>query len=139
FTQMMHHPALQGRTLASVRLAFVAGSTFSLGQLEQWSKRLGIPRFMCGFGMTETLGGASCSAPDDSLEIVGTTVGRPIDGFEFEIRDPDTQAPLAAGQPGELWVRGRIMLGYHGLGEREMRDYRTPDGWFRTGDLLMER
>ena len=139
FTQLMRHPKLEGTDLSSVRVAFVAGSAFSLAQLQGWSKRLGIARFMGGFGMTETLGGASCTSADDPLDIVGTTVGRPIDGFEFRILDPETKAPVPVGQPGELWVRGRTMLGYHGMGEREMRDYVTPDGWFRTGDLLLER
>ena len=139
FTQLMHHPKLADSDLSSVRVAFVAGSAFSLAQLEAWSKRLRIARFLGGFGMTETLGGASCTAPDDPLDIVGTTVGRPNDGFEFRTLDPQTQTPVAVGQPGELWVRGRTMLGYYGMSEGEMRDYVTPDGWFRTGDLLLER
>ncbi|MGH7806297.1 MAG: class I adenylate-forming enzyme family protein [Candidatus Binatia bacterium] len=139
FTQIMHHPALEGRDLSSVRAGFVAGSAFSLPQLEAWSKRLGIPRFMGGFGMTETLGGASCTSPDDPLEVAGTTVGRPIEGFEFEIRHPETRARMPVGEPGELWVRGRIMLGYHGMSAADYAEYVTPDGWFRTGDLLVER
>jgi fatty-acyl-CoA synthase len=139
FTQIMHHPALEGRDLSGVRAGFVAGSAFTLAQLETWSKRLGIPRFMGGFGMTETLGGASCTSPDDPFEIAGTTVGRPIDGFEFRILDPETREPMPVGQPGELWVRGRIMLGYHGMSKAEYAEYVTPDGWFRTGDLLLER
>ena len=139
FTQMMHHPALEGTDLSGVRVAFVAGSTFSLAQIQKWSDRLGIRRFMTGFGMTETLGGASCTSPDDPLEIVGTTVGKPIEGFEFRILEPETRERVALGQPGELWVRGRTMLGYHGISASELREYVTPDGWFRTGDLLLER
>jgi acyl-CoA synthetase (AMP-forming)/AMP-acid ligase II len=139
FTQLAHHPALQGTALGEVRLAFVAGSSFTLEQLELWSTRLGIAQFAGGYGMTETLGGATVTAPGDSLEIVGTTIGRPLPCFEFRLVDPETREDVGPGEPGELWVRGKILLRYHGMPDDEWREYVTPDGWFRTGDVLCLR
>jgi len=34
-------------------------------------------------------------------------IGHPLPGISVRIVDPETQAPLAAGQPGLLLVRGR--------------------------------
>jgi fatty-acyl-CoA synthase len=89
--------------------------------------------------MTETLGGATVTAPGDSLEIVGTTIGRPLPCFEFRLVDPETREDVGPGEPGELWVRGKILLHYHGMPDDEWREYVTPDGWFRTGDVLCLR
>ena len=40
----------------------------------------------------------------------------------------------AAGEVGELWLRGPFLMeGYYG---RERHETFTPDGWYRTGDLF---
>ena len=88
FTQMVHHPAMQDDDLSEVKLAFVAGSAFAPAQLEVWREGLGLERFAAGYGMTETLGGCTITAPGDPNDIVGSTIGRPLDCFELELRDP---------------------------------------------------
>ena len=55
--------------------------------------------------------------------------GRPVPGIEVEVRDDDG-ASLAAGEAGELWVRGPQVSGeYLGLGTSL-----DADGWFPTRD-----
>jgi fatty-acyl-CoA synthase len=139
YTQMLHHPAMRGDDLSGIKLAFVAGSSFTVDQLKLWSEGLGLRNFAAGYGMTETLGGATVTTPGDTIEVVGTTIGRPLSCFEFELRDPVTRHVVERGTPGELWVRGKIMSRYHGMDDAEWREYVDDEGWFRTGDMLRER
>jgi acyl-CoA synthetase (AMP-forming)/AMP-acid ligase II len=86
-------------------------------------------------GMTET--GSVCLACADEGELPEHqrgSFGRPVPGFEAKIVDPDTGRPCAAGETGELWLRGPFLMeGYYG---RERHEAFEPDGWFRTGDLF---
>ena len=66
--------------------------------------------------------------------IVAGSIGRPLPGFEFSIRD-ENDAELPSGKQGILWVRsGSTMTGY----------WRDPiasgsvmnGAWFNTGDIM---
>jgi fatty-acyl-CoA synthase len=58
--------------------------------------------------------------------------GRPLPGHEVAVADA-AGAPRAAGEVGEVWVRGpSVAAGY--LGEPAADAFRR-DGWLRTGDL----
>jgi acyl-CoA synthetase (AMP-forming)/AMP-acid ligase II len=55
--------------------------------------------------------------------------------YEGRVVDPDTGRDCANGQLGEFWLRGEpLMEGYYG---RERQDTFTPDGWYRTGDMMI--
>ena len=71
---------------------------------------------------------AQRSDQERSIELA--SVGRPLDGFDIEIRDPHG-TPLADGHIGVIWVRGpSLTSGYMG-------DLPSPvlDGWLNTGDI----
>jgi acyl-CoA synthetase (AMP-forming)/AMP-acid ligase II len=60
--------------------------------------------------------------------------GTPAPGFDTMIVDPDTGAPVSAGEVGELCVRGPyVMQRYYRRSREECFD---ADGWFHTGDLV---
>jgi acyl-CoA synthetase (AMP-forming)/AMP-acid ligase II len=86
-------------------------------------------------GMTEA--GSVCLASDDDTdqpEHRRGSFGRPVPGFEARVVDPDSGAPRAIGEVGELWLRSPFLMeGYYG---RERAETFTPDGWYRTGDLF---
>jgi malonyl-CoA/methylmalonyl-CoA synthetase len=82
--------------------------------------------------MTET--GMNTSNPYEGERRAGT-VGLPLPGVEVRITDPETGAPVAAGEIGMIEVRGpNVFAGYWrmpGKTSEEMRE----DGFFVTGDL----
>ena len=85
------------------------------------------------FGMTETFGPyiGECELAPLPTSKAGS-IGRPMEGIEIKIVNPETGQDLGADEEGELWVRGyTLMAGYL---KRERFDTFTSDGWFPTGD-----
>jgi len=91
---------------------------------------------VCGaWGSTETCLG-TISAPDDPLEKVCTTDGRPLAGVRIRITDDDGQQ-LPAGSEGNFELLSRCFFdGY--LDRPDLTaEALTADGWYRTGDLAV--
>jgi acyl-[acyl-carrier-protein]-phospholipid O-acyltransferase/long-chain-fatty-acid--[acyl-carrier-protein] ligase len=93
-----------------------------------------------GYGCTECAPAVAVNTPDfrsAGFRQVGGKrgkIGHPLPGISVRIVDPETQAPLAAGQPGLLLVRGpNVMQGY--LGHPEKTAEVLHDGWYTTGDV----
>ena len=64
-------------------------------------------------------------------------IGHPLPGISVRIVDPDTRAPVPAGTPGLLLVRGpNIMARYLGKPEKTAEAFQ--DGWYVTGDIATE-
>jgi acyl-CoA synthetase (AMP-forming)/AMP-acid ligase II len=86
------------------------------------------------FGMTETFGPYCGDRLDRDLpaDKFGSC-GRPFDGVEVVIADPETGVALAPGEAGEIRLRGPNLL--RGICGRDGSSVFTPDGFFRTGDL----
>jgi malonyl-CoA/methylmalonyl-CoA synthetase len=82
--------------------------------------------------MTET--GMNVSNPYEGDRIAGA-VGLPLPGVDVRITDPETGAPLPAGQIGMIEVRGpNVFKGYWRMPEKTQAEFRQ-DGFFITGDL----
>ena len=92
-----------------------------------------------GFGMTETFGTHSLywELDRDLPEHLAGSVGTPLPGVELLVVNPETGEIVPDGVEGELWVRGTgLMLG---MVKRDRRATFEPDGWYRTGDLVIRR
>jgi acyl-CoA synthetase (AMP-forming)/AMP-acid ligase II len=84
-------------------------------------------------GLTEA-GSVCLMDPDESdqPESRRGSFGRPVPEVEARVVDPETLAEQPDGEPGELWLRGPLLMeGYYG---RERCTTFTPDEWYRTGD-----
>jgi fatty-acyl-CoA synthase len=102
---------------------------------------LGLEQLVTAYGMTETAAATTFTMPDDPLERLVGTVGRPKLGgvagelVAYKLVDPFAGTELEPGSEGELAARGPIVSrGYHGKPE-ETAAALTPDGWLRSGDL----
>ena len=86
-----------------------------------------------GYGMTETNAYGPQNAGADYLSHP-TSTGRATPILQIEVRDPETAAALAPGQPGEIWFKGpNLIRGYWGKPEATAET--IVDGWLRSGDI----
>lgn len=97
--------------------------------------------FGCGFaqayGMTETFGTVVYLPPEDH-DPQGTprmrSAGIPALHVDLRVVDPQTRAPLAHGEVGEVEIRSPTnMVGYWNR-PKETAETLLPGGWVRTGD-----
>ena len=96
--------------------------------------------FVNAYGLTETSSTIAVLTPEDHRQAHRAddpriarrlgSVGRPVPGIEVQIRGEDG-AVLAAGETGELYVRGEQVSGrYSGIGS-----VLDDQGWFPTRDV----
>ena len=84
------------------------------------------------YGLTET--GMNASNPLDGERRPGA-VGFALPSTQIRITDPSSGAPLPAGEPGMIEVKGaNVFPGYWEMEEKTKEAFRD-DGWFITGDL----
>ncbi|ULR55232.1 benzoate-CoA ligase family protein [Streptomyces deccanensis] len=113
---------------ASVRAAVSAGEGMPAGLGKQVTELLGAP-VLEQIGSTEA-GHAFCANSFDHNH--PGTVGRPVPGFEVELRDRAGK-PVPDGEAGELWVRGpTVTPGY--LNRPEETERTLVGGWLATRD-----
>lgn len=85
------------------------------------------------FGMTESFGPYCGARLDVDLpEAARGSCGRPFEGTEVRIVDPDSGEPVAIGEEGRIQLRGPNLL--RGVCGRDRSEVFTVDGWFGTGD-----
>jgi acyl-CoA synthetase (AMP-forming)/AMP-acid ligase II len=86
------------------------------------------------FGMTESFG-PYCGYPADTdmPRSAWGSCGKPFDGMQVRIVDPDTGEPVPAGTIGMIQLRGPHML--RGICRRGREEVFTADGYYPTGDL----
>lgn len=102
---------------------WVSGGSRLDPEITRYFRQIGFP-VRQGYGLTETSPTVSIQEHNDA-EFDG--VGRPLDGVEVRIADPD------ANGSGELLVRGSsVMMGYT---DDSLTQEVMEDGWFKTGDI----
>jgi fatty-acyl-CoA synthase len=86
------------------------------------------------YGLTEATGGTHFTRRGDPIEQRVSTVGRVTPELVDRIVDPVSGRELAAGQEGEVCVKGpSLMLGYYKNPAATAEKIR--DGWLHTGDM----
>jgi len=130
---MLADPSLPGADLSSLRMCAVGGQTMPAAKMAEWERRAGVPLLEL-WGMTE-LGGAGTSNCSYMPNVHGS-IGFALPGAEARIAAlDDASVTVPDGEPGELMVRGPlVMLGYYG-NEQATRATVEPDGWMHTGDV----
>jgi acyl-CoA synthetase (AMP-forming)/AMP-acid ligase II len=86
------------------------------------------------FGMTESFGPYCGWRLDQDMPKEGWgSCGKPFEGVEARIVDPETGAVLPAGEIGSIQIAGPNIL--RGVCGREREAVFTADAWYDTGDL----
>ena len=101
--------------------------------IREVEEKIGAP-VVTMFGMTESSGGITWSAPDDPYEKRMETGGLPLRGTQVRVVDPETDEDLPFGGRGEILVRGPGLFERY-LNDPEKTEEAMRGGWFHTGDL----
>jgi acyl-CoA synthetase (AMP-forming)/AMP-acid ligase II len=135
---VLAHPDLEGADLSALRIVGTGAAPVPAELVGALRARLGCP-VVVRYTSTEASLGTG-TQPDDPLEVVCATVGRPVPGVELEVVGEDG-SPLAAGRVGRVRLRSRaVMRGYVGTGGLALDEGLTASvldgsGWVTTGDL----
>jgi cyclohexanecarboxylate-CoA ligase len=132
FVALMNAPGFAPERVRTLRQISCGGAGVTPAFVAAASEALGC-RVKRAYGSTEAPT-ATTSTLADPADLAATTDGRAVGSVELRTVDPATGADVAAGQPGELVVRGpELFVGYDDVAatERAFLD----GGWFRTGDL----
>ena len=98
---------------------------------DEMRSTFGVP-LVGSWGLTE-FPNATSAAPDDSIDIVTTSVGRPATDVSVRVIDANGDV-CGASQEGELVLRGPQC--FSGYVDETLNDASIDaDGWFHTGDL----
>jgi long-chain acyl-CoA synthetase len=133
YAMLLADPALEGADLSSLTRCTVGGQTIPTTTISAWERRSGAPLIEL-WGMTEISGLGTTHAL--YAPPVPGSIGVSLPGTELRVAQLDdvaTEAPV--GTPGELMVRGPIVMqGYFGRPDATSETI-EPDGWLHTGDV----
>lgn len=134
FSQFLDYAKLRGLetiTFPSLRIISSSGAPLDPRIKSAVQKLFGLPLYN-GYGVTECSPNIAQARLDEPR--TDTSVGRIFPGTEVKFVGADRQS-VAAGEVGELWVRGpNVMKGYYRNAE-ETAAAIDPEGWFNTRDL----
>lgn len=131
-----HRRADPGRDLGSLRVLQVGGARLADEVARRVRPVLGCTLQQV-FGMAEGL--LNHTRLDDHDEVICGTQGRPICPDDEVLVVDESGDPVPDGVPGLLITRGPYTLrGYYRAAEHNARAF-TPDGWYRTGDIVRRR
>ena len=127
------HPAVGNLDLSHLRRIICAAAPLDAGLQAAVADRLGVEVGQA-YGMTE-LSPASHIHADGNLDEPVACVGHLLPSTQARLVDPFTGLDVAAGEPGEVWIRGpQVMKGYFGRPEDTDATV-DADGWLHTGDI----
>jgi acyl-CoA synthetase (AMP-forming)/AMP-acid ligase II len=132
---LTQYPRVGEYDLTAVRFGFFGAAPMSAELQERIQESVGFP-IVQGYGLTE-------ASPLTNLDYVEPERGRPgsvgpgAADTEEKVVDLETGIrEVAAGEMGELLIRGpQVMKGYHDNAQATAETL-TDDGWLHTGDIV---
>jgi long-chain acyl-CoA synthetase len=133
YAMMLADPKLAVADLSSLRVCTVGGQTMPVAKTQEWERRSGVPLLEI-WGMTELAGAGTTNY--SYLPNVHGSIGFALPCVEARVAAiGDARVTVPDGEPGELMIRGPlVMLGYYG-NEPATKAAIEPDGWLHTGDI----
>ena len=134
FIAELEDPEFDRFDLRSLRTGVMAGALCPEPLMRKVIDRMHMSELTIAYGLTETSPGLTQTPRDANLAERTQTVGKVLPEIEVRIVDPATGNDADAGERGELWARGYVVMkGYYNMPEQTLAAI-TPDGWLRTGD-----
>jgi len=130
FTYLLECPEAEKYDTSSLVKCTCAGAPMPEELLVAFEEKFDC-RIFEGYGLTETAAAVTLCRPDEPRR--PGSAGRPIEGAEVQIFDAEDR-PLPPGEPGEIVVRGPIVMkGYYNRPEET--EHALQGGWLHTGDI----
>jgi long-chain acyl-CoA synthetase len=134
YDALMNSPEFAGLDLSSLKLCVQGGTALRRATAERWKQVTGHDVVEM-YGLSETSAGITVNRWDGPNPV--GSIGLAWPGVEVSLRDEQGNQ-AAAGEIGELCVRGaQVTRGYWQRGEEDA-DAFFPGGWFRTGDIARQ-
>jgi fatty-acyl-CoA synthase len=134
FLAELEDPAFDRFDLTSLRTGVMAGALCPEPLMRRVMDKMHLPELTIAYGLTETSPCVTQTPRDANLEERTQTVGKVLPDVEVRIVNPATGEDVPAGERGELWARGYVVMkGYYNMPEQTAAAL-TSDGWLRTGD-----
>jgi len=133
YMMLLNHSGIDQCNFGNMKKCTVGGQTIAVKVEEEVEERFGCPLLEL-WGMTE-ISGLGTTHPLLGENRHGS-IGIPLPYCTARIVDAqDPQEVLGPDQPGELMIKGPIIMqGYYGK-EEATRETIEPDGWLHTGDI----
>jgi acyl-CoA synthetase (AMP-forming)/AMP-acid ligase II len=136
YAKLLEHLRSTGAALRAPRLRFLyaGGSPLAPALKREVEAFFGLTLHN-GYGLTEASPTVTQTRHEEPRS--DCSVGRPVPGVDIRIVDLEGR-DVAAGTPGELWVRGpNVMKGYYRNPAATALSI-LPGGWLATGDIARQ-
>ena len=132
YYRLLASPQLATAELKSLRMCTVGGQTMPVEKMRSVETAFQCPLIEL-WGMSE-IAGIGTTFPWTGPRTLGS-IGVAIPGISVRVIDPESRDVRSTSEPGELQIRGPIVMdGYLGNVEAT-RDVLDVDGWLSTGDV----
>jgi long-chain acyl-CoA synthetase len=123
---------------SSLRMCFYGGSPAAASTLSEFETVFEVDELLNYYGQTEAAGLTIAGTPDTPR--TEGALGRPVGTVRARLVDPDVGEAVAAGEDGELWLRGDSVMPHYwkapALTDSAFGTGPNGNDWFRTGDVV---
>jgi acyl-CoA synthetase (AMP-forming)/AMP-acid ligase II len=119
--------------LSSLRLGVTGAAVVPVELVHSMRSELGFSTVLTAYGLTESCGTVTMCRRSDPPDIIAGTSGRAIPGLE--VRAVVDGAPVPAGEPGEIVVRGYTVMSGYWNDPAATAEAIDAEGWLHTGDI----
>jgi long-chain acyl-CoA synthetase len=134
YVMLMARPDHRALPLPRLRVLGYGGAPIATDTVRRLREWLPGARLHNTYGLTETASPATCLSDADALARIDT-VGRPVPVGECRTVDPASGREARAGEVGELWIRGPMVVAGYWRNPAATAAAIVDGGWLRTGDL----
>jgi long-chain acyl-CoA synthetase len=133
FQLLIANPKFKTIDHSNLEVCISAASPFPKESQEELEAIVGAGKLLEVYGMSET-SPLTVMNPSKGKKKLGA-IGLPILNTDIKLVDPATKTEVGLGQPGEMWIKGpMVMVGYYKKPD-ETKNAVDKEGYMHTGDV----